>query len=684
MKRALVLPGLTSLCLLACDPAPAVAPPPAMATPPAATPAAPAPAAAAKLDRVPRADWNRIAAERNLPLFWVADANRSGAIDPDELTVLWGIAPEGGPWTQDGKLTPAFLSAYEAIAKIQAEGYKDEGLTEAEKKRRALVREELAQGRQSVIVSDFRGASEEDRAIVEHVLKAAGLVERIHARQLGSFGMDAEIPADDTASKTLFFRNQGPFCEAPKTEGNADCNALARKPAKVSGLYPASLQKDPKFCEALEARKDQKELLYQFAVVTENKEGGLAAVPYNEAYKDDMRAVSRELKAAAEAIKSPGEAAFKAYLLAAAQAFLDNEWEPADEAWAKMSVDNSKWYLRIAPDEVYYEPCSRKAGFHVSFARINQDSLEWQKKLDPVKADMEGALAKLAGAPYKARKVTFHLPDFIDIVVNAGDSRDSRGGTIGQSLPNWGPVANEGRGRTVAMTNLYTDKDSEIAFRGQVESLLCKDSVGLVVFEPKYAVMSTVLHEAAHNLGPAHEYKVKGKTDDEIFGGPLASTLEELKAQTAALYFAEWLVGKGLIDRKTAELAHARDVAWAFGHIAQGMYNASGKPKPYSQLASIQMGHLVAEKALEWRATETAANGKDQGCFALHMEKFEPAIGSLAKKVLGIKGGGDKAAAVKLRDEHVDKDGDWKKLRGVIEERWLRAPKASFVYSIKR
>src|SRR6476620_46419 len=120
-----------------------------------------------------------------------------------------------------------------------------------------------------------------------------------------------------------------------------------------------------------------------------------------------------------------------------------------------MGVLNSKFYLRIGPDETYFEPCSRKAGFHVSFARINQDSLEWQKKLEPVKTDLEKAMADLAGAPYKARDVKFHLPDFIDIVINAGDSRDAFGATIGQSLPNWGPVA-DGRGRTVAMTNLYT------------------------------------------------------------------------------------------------------------------------------------------------------------------------------------------------------------------------------------
>ena len=57
---------------------------------------------------------------------------------------------------------------------------------------------------------------------------------------------------------------------------------------------------------------------------------------------------------------------------------------------------------------------------------------------------------------------------------------------------------------------------------------------------------------------------------------------------------------------------------------------------------------------------------------------------ALEKTVLGIKGRGDKAAAVRLREEFVDRDDEWKKLRAVIQERWLRAPKATFVYSIER
>ncbi len=651
--------------------------------PPAPVPvAAPAPPPAPKLDRVPRLEWNRIAVELALPVFWVADGNKNGAIEADEVSGVWGVAP-AETWVAGGALTPRFHAAYEAIAAVKEKGHDATGLDDAEKKRRAAVAAELSQGRPSLVRSDFRAGTQEDKAVVEHVLAAATIVDRLFARQIGSFGLDRDIPAGDTVSRAMFFRNHGPWCEAPKTDGDPSCGALASKPKKVSGLYPASLQADPKFCEALEKRKDSKALFDQFSVVVE-KGKDLEAVPYHVAFKDDMSAVAVELDTAANAITSPGEGAFKAYLGAAAQAFRDGKWNPADEAWAKMSVANSKWFLRIAPDEVYFEPCSRKAGFHVSFARINQDSIAWQKKLDPVKGEMETALAKLAGKPYKARQVTFHLPDFIDVVVNAGDGRSALGATIGQSLPNWGPVANEGRGRTVAMTNLYTDEDSKISFDEQTSSLFCAGTMKSLSFDPQSAVMTTVLHEAAHNLGPAHEYRVNGKVDGETFGGPLASMLEELKAQTSAMYFTDWLVTKSLIDKPAADRAHARDMAWAFGHVSQGVYTAGGKPKPYSQLASIQVGSFLAAGAMAWKASEPAANGKDTGCFEIVADKMPAAIVDLEKQVLAIKARGDKKAAIALRKKFVDDDGAWKDERKIIQDRWLRSPKSSFVYGIDR
>lgn len=634
-------------------------------------PDATASAAASDFKSVPRGDFNRIAAELALPIFWTEDKNKNGAIDKDEVASYWGLAENG-----EEKFAEYFSAIEKSYSSPKAAG------STAEDKRLALVKEELAQGRQTIVQTDFSNASAEDKAIVKNIFEAAEAVEKIYAKQSGVESLHAQIPKDDTASQFLFFRNQSPWCRAPKTEGNPDCNALSAKPKPISGLYPLSVQEnDPKFCATLSARKDAETLLSPFVTVKE-KDGKLVAEPYNVSFKAEMEAVSKSLKAAADAIQSTEEAAFKKYLLAASQSFLDNNWQPADEAWSKMNTENSKWYLRIGPDETYDDPCSRKAGFHVSFARINKASLEWQKKLDPLKNDMEKAFAEIGGKPYKARKVSFHLPDFIEIVLNAGDSRPPHGATIGQSLPNWGPVANEGRGRTVAMTNFYKDADSRADRKMQQESIFCSATMSRAVDNDEAGLLDTLLHEASHNLGPSHDYKVKGKTDDQIFGGPLASMLEELKSQTGSLFFAEFLLDKKVLDPALVEQSQVSLTTWSFGHISNGMYDAQGKSKPYSQLAAILVGLFQKEKALIWKAEDLAANGKDKGCFDIDSKAYKAAVPKISKVTVGIKARGDKKGAETLVKDYVDAESA-KNLQKTIAERWQRAPKASFIYSIK-
>ncbi|MDX2012906.1 MAG: hypothetical protein SFW67_22095 [Myxococcaceae bacterium] len=652
------------------DPKPAPAPAPV-----ASKPAAPPPPT---LNRLSRLDFNLKAQERFLPFFWRDDTNGNGTLEPTELALLFG--PHETPRTAllDGKgqFTQAFLDAYETMVKAPDEA----SLPLAERTRRELLRLELSQGRPTLVETNLSKGTDEDRAIVRHVSDAARALEVIHGKQLGTQALWEQVPVTDKLSRSLFHRNQGPFCVAPKTENDPACTALVPKPKRLSGLYPAELQDDPKFCDRLAKEKNAKDLMGHFSVVVADGKG-FKAVPYSEFYRPEMEQVAASLDAAANAITSDGEKAFQAYLRAAAKAFRTNDWEPANEAWVAMGPTNSKWYLRIAPDEVYYEPCAWKAGFAVSFARINLDSLAWQQKLEPVKVDMEKALAALAGPPYRARDVKFKLPDFIDIVLNAGDARNPHGATIGQSLPNWGKVAEKG-GRTVAMTNLYTDVDSQKSLEAQMASLFCPSVMAKATTAAGPAVMSVVLHEAAHNLGPSHEYKVKGKEDDEVFGGPLASTMEELKAQTSALYFSEWLVEKNVITPDEAVAAHVRDVAWAFGHISRGMYTADGKPRNYSQLASIQLGTLSKAGVLTWKADLKAANGQDTGCFELDLGKWKGAVDALANRVLMAKGKGDKKDAEAMVAAFVDAKDDWAKTREVITERWLRAPKATFVYAL--
>jgi hypothetical protein len=293
---------------------------------------------------------------------------------------------------------------------------------------------------------------------------------------------------------------------------------------------------------------------------------------------------------------------------------------------------------------------------------------------------MENELARMAGPPYRARQVRFKLPDFIDIVLNAGNNRPPLGVAGGQSLPNWGPWADKG-GRTMIMSNIGVDADSRGALTTRLTSLLCDATTARVLADPRLETMAIVLHEAAHNLGPTREYKVGRRTDQAFFGGPLATILEELKSETAAAYFPAKLVGRKLITPREGDLVRATVVAAALGSVAQGMYDPAGHTKPYSQLALIELGFLRRGGALEWKADQAAGNGADRGCFELHADRWQAAITPLARKVLRIKSQGDRRGAERLVKEWLD-DAEWTRLREVVAERWLRVPRGNFVYAI--
>ncbi|MGE0548410.1 MAG: hypothetical protein AB7O24_29855 [Kofleriaceae bacterium] len=626
-------------------------------------------------DRITRPELNRWAVRLNLPVYWIADTDNDNTIDPDEVADLL-FYPTKGHWVDGGKLTAELTAAYEQI--VAASKAPPPDASSEEGKRQKLVGEDLDQGRATLVLSNLAELSADDKAFVGHMLEVAALVDALYELQNGSAALAAKLP-NDPASRSLFRRNRGPKCVGPATETDPLCSAIPGSPKPIFDLYPAELQSDPKFCAALE--KINKQLVHDHFSVVRGTGGQLKSVPYTEAYRGQMTAISNELMAAADSIKDPSETALVAYLKAASASFKSNDWEPANEAWAKMNVDNSKWYVRVAPDETYWEPCAQKAGLEVSFARINQASKEWQGKLAAVQQQMEDAVATYAGSPYKARKVTFHLPDFIDIVINAGDARDPLGATIGQSLPNWGPVANEGRGRTVAMTNINTDADSMAARRSQAESMFDAASIKLYAGTTEPGLVSTILHEAMHNLGPAHEYKVAGKKAPEVFGGPLAQVMEELKAQTGALYLFEFLRGKGVISDELAAQGRVDSLVWALGHISQGMYTGSGGRKTYSNLAAIQIGLLLEKGALSWDANATAANGKDKGALTVHVDKLGPAIDEMMKLVAGIKARGDAKAANELSAKYVDSSTVVP--HKIIQERFQRFAKASFVYSVK-
>jgi hypothetical protein len=637
----------------------------------------PAVTAAPTFNALGRVDFNRRAAEEFLPLFWREDANKDGVLQPGELAVLWGVPDDDAAlWVNGDAFTPRFVEAYARLGKPPVAG------TGADAARLALVRDELSQGVTTLVATDMSKDSAAEQQMVQHLMHVAVLIERLYARQNGVLDIEASIPRDDVASRAMFHRNQSPFCEAPRTEKNAACNALAQPPKRISGLYPSVIQQEPGFCQRMQKAPNAAALMDHFSIVTgDASPASWKAVPFPVAWSEDMQAVAVELRAAADGF-GDAEPALVAYLRAAADSFASNDWEPANRAWVAMNAHNSRWYTRIGPDEVYYDPCAWKGGFALQLARINPDSIAWQEKLEPHKAAMEQQIAKLAGPPYKARDVKFKLPDFIDVVLNAGDQRNAFGATVGQSLPNWGPVAAAG-GRTVAMTNLYTDPDSRSRSAVLQSAVFCKASDAVNMGMGKETVLDSLLHEAAHNLGPSHDYRAAGRTAPEAFGGPLASTLEELKAQNSALYLLSMLQARGVLQPDEVLRTLRESLAWAFGHISRGMYAADGTPRNYSHLAAIQVGSFIDSGALQWLPEELAADGKDKGCLQVDYAKLPGSIEKLETTVLQIKSRADRKGAEALLARYVDdKDDAYAGIKAAVTERYLRSPKASFVYSV--
>ena len=620
-------------------------------------------------DALDRPTFNRMTARLNLPLYWASDKNKNNAVDADEVATLL-FFPTATKWSEGGQLTKAFDLAYDKLVTAS----KAPAPSDA---RQQLVLKEI-DGASSVLVwTDLTAASKETKDVVHHILNASRSIDDLYAQQNGIGALADKVSPDDLAAKSLFRRNWGPACKVPPFDQNKDCSAISGAPKVFVDIYPPSQQAGNDWCKKLEALPDAKALLGPFTAVREQS-GKLTAVPYNVAYAEGMKRVANELKAAAGSITDPKEDALKAYLLADAQSFETNDWQPADEAWAKMNSRNSKFYVRVAPDETYWEPCSEKAGFQVSFAFINTDSIALQDKLQPLQQQMEDSLAKLIGPPYKARTVTFHLPDFIDMIANAGDARDAIGATIGESLPNWGPVANEGRGRTVAMNNLYADPDSLTVRRKKAESLFDSASMAFYPETPAAGLLETVLHEATHNLGPAHEYTYQNQKDDQAFGGDLASMLEELKAQSGALYFLDVLGSTGVFTADETKRAYTDSMVWAMNHISRGMYTPQHQRKAYSQLAAIQVGFLMDEKAIVWDGKAKSASG-ETGAFHIDFAKFPKAAEKLMKNVGSMKARNDKAFAVNLAKKYVD----GKTVpQAVIAERLLKFPQPNFVYAL--
>jgi hypothetical protein len=207
--------------------------------------------------------------------------------------------------------------------------------------------------------------------------------------------------------------------------------------------------------------------------------------------------------------------------------------------------------------------------------------------------------------------------------------------------------------------------------REKAAQLLDPESMKNYPEDREPGLLGVILHEATHNLGPHTDYRVGGKTPAEIFGGRMELVLEELKAQTGALWYTAYLRRSGLISADQARQIYTHEIAWCFGHIMDGMFTDTGNPKPYSQLCAVQIGSFARDGALSFGDK-----------FHIDYDRLPKSVESLMQKVGHIKAAGNPMTAQSLIDDYVSGAGAEFVHMGVIRERLMKFPKESYLYTV--
>ena len=357
---------------------------------------------------LPRLRFNQLAMRLNLPLFWAADADEDGAVDPDEVRALL-FYPTDGRVGRRRRFTPEFGRAYRRImAAADAPAPDDERAAagasrSSTRSRRRWSRTICARCPRPTARSPPHAAR---RRADRRALRAAGRDGRARAaRRRGGLGEPEPLPPQLGPALPRLRHRAEPGVLRHRGRAAA---AGRRLPGRDAGAEAASARRSrsartPRRCS-------------RPSPSCARHEGELAAVPYTEAYREQMQPIAAELaRRRRRDDRSRGGAAASPTSAPPRRRSEDNDWEPADEAWAAHERAQQP-LVRAGRRRTRStgSPCSHKAGFHLTFALIDQGSLELAGPAHPAAAATWSSRSPTWSSGYEARDVSFHLPDFIE------------------------------------------------------------------------------------------------------------------------------------------------------------------------------------------------------------------------------------------------------------------------------
>jgi hypothetical protein len=472
----------------------------------------------------------------------------------------------------------------------------------------------------------------EERAALVRLIEASRYIDALFVRQR-SAGLEStllQLLSDETplgrARLSYFLLNKGPWSELD--EDRLFVPGAGAKPPG-GNFYPAGSTREEvdAWMKTLQGEQHAAATGF-FTTIRRTPEGKLTAVPYSLEYQGELAEMARLLREAAALTKQP---TLKAFLEKRADAFVSNDYYASDVAWMDL---NATIEPTIGPYEVYEDEWFNfKAAFEAFITLTDRNATA---ELDRFSGELQELENHLPIDPqYRRPKLGGYSPiRVVNVVFGAGDGNHGVQ-TAAFNLPNDERVVAEKGSKRVLLKNFQQAKFDHVLVPISKLALAPADQPS-VAFDSFFTHI--LMHELMHGLGP-QTIKVNGRDTTvrqelKELNGPL----EEAKADISGLWALQYLMDKGVIDKKQERSMYTTFLASTFRTLRFGLNDA------HARGMTLQVNYLLDHGAIRI--------GKD-GLFSLDLAKTKKAVTGLTHDIMTLQAHGDYAGVKQLFDKMV-------------------------------
>ena len=466
------------------------------------------------------------------------------------------------------------------------------------------IERKLAQYTTVRLTTDLEKLSDNERRMIPLLIDAARSMDAIFWRQAYGNRDSLLQSIKDPATRRYAEINYGPWDRlddnAPFVEG------VGPKP-KGAGFYPRDMTKEELKGKALES---------QYTLVRRDSAGALTAVPYHEAYADQVRPAAAKLREAASLAEDAG---LRRYLELRARALETDEYQSSDLAWLDMK-DNTIEVV-IGPIETYEDQLFGTKAAHEAFVLVKDK--EWSGRLARYAAMLPSLQSELpVPAAYKRERPGGDSDlNAYDAVYYAGDA-NAGSKTIAINLPNDEEVQLRKGTRRLQLKNAMRAKFDQILVPIAGE-LIAEDQRHHINFDAFFS--NVMFHEVAHGLGIKNTIDRKGTVREAL--KEQAGALEEGKADILGLYMITKLHQRGELKGQDLDDNYVTFLASIFRSIRFGASNAHGRAN------AAQISFFEDQGAF--------ARDSATGRYRVDFPRMRTAVDALAGQILRFQGDGD-------------------------------------------